>query len=69
MDFSKAFDRAPHARLERKLKSHGIGGDVSDWITKWFTDREQRVVVNGQNSGYFCSLGPHLERKKNVHLR
>ena len=50
LDFSKAFDRAPHARLERKLKSHGIGGFVSDWITEWLTDRVQRVVVNGQTS-------------------
>ena len=50
LHFSKAFDRVPHARLERKLKSHGIGGVVSDWITKWLTDREQRVVINGQNS-------------------
>ena len=41
LDFSKAFDRVRHARLERKLKSHGIGGVVSDWITKWLTDREQ----------------------------
>ena len=50
MDFSKAFDRVPHARLESKLKSHGIGGSVSDWITEWLTDRVQRVVVNGKTT-------------------
>ena len=37
LDFSKAFDRVPHARLESKLKSHGIGGVESDWITEWLT--------------------------------
>ena len=50
LDFSKAFDRVPHARLESKLKSHGIGGVVSDWITEWLTDRVQRVVVNGKTT-------------------
>ena len=49
LDFSKAFDRVPYVRLERKLKSHGIGGVVSDWITEWLTDKVQRVV-NGQTS-------------------
>ena len=50
LDFSTAFDGVPHARLESKLKSHGIGGVVSDWITEWLTDRVQRVVVNGKTS-------------------
>ena len=50
LDFSKGFDRVTHARLERKLKSHGIGGVVSEWITKWLANRVQRVVINGQNS-------------------
>ena len=50
LDFRKAFDRVPHARLESKLKSHGIGGVLSDWITEWLTDRVQRVVVNGKTS-------------------
>ena len=50
LDFSKAFDRVPHVRLESKLKSHGIGGSVSDWITEWLTDRVQCVVVNGKTS-------------------
>ena len=48
--FSKAFNRVPHARLESKLKSHDIGGVVSEWITKWLDDRVQRVIINGHNS-------------------
>ena len=51
LDFSKAFDRVPHARLERKLKAHGIGRVVSEWIPKWLAlaDGVRRVVINGQN--------------------
>ena len=50
LDLSKAFDRVPQARLESKLKSHGIGGRVSDWIAEWLTGRVQRVVVKGKTS-------------------
>ena len=32
LDFSKAFDKVPRARLIRKLKSPGISGYVSKWI-------------------------------------
>ena len=39
-----SFDRVPHARLERKLKSHGTGGDVSDWIMKWLTESMGRII-------------------------
>ena len=28
LDFSKAFDRVPHQRLQRKVKAHGIEGKV-----------------------------------------
>ena len=28
LDFSKAFDRVPHTRLERKVNAHGTGGVV-----------------------------------------
>ena len=54
LDFCKAFDRVPHARLERKPKAHGIGGVVSGWISKWLVDSAQRVVINGQN----CEWSP-----------
>ena len=50
LDFSKAFDRVPHERLLRKIKAHGIGGDVYKWIRSWLNNREQRVVVNGEKS-------------------
>ena len=50
LDFSKAFDRVPHERLLRKIKSHGIDGRVLNWIRSWLSNREQRVVINGEKS-------------------
>ena len=47
LDFSKAFDKVPHARLIDKLAAVGIGGQVLQWIKTWLTDRKQRVVLNG----------------------
>ena len=32
LDFQKAFDKVPHQRLLLKLKAHGIGNDVVNWI-------------------------------------
>ena len=32
MDFQKAFDKVPHARLLKKLEKHGIQGKVLKWI-------------------------------------
>ena len=45
LDFQKAFDKVPHQRL--KLKSHGMGNNIINWIEQWLTDRKQRVVVDG----------------------
>ena len=32
MDFSKAYDRVPRRRLLSKVKAHGIGDKVLEWI-------------------------------------
>ena len=48
LDFQKAFDKVPHQRLLLKLKAHGIGDSITDWIEQWLTDRRQRVVVDGE---------------------
>ena len=32
LDFQKAFDKVPHQRLLLKLKTHGIGNGVINWI-------------------------------------
>ena len=42
----------PHQRLLLKLKAHGIGDSITDWIEQWLTDRRQRVVVDGEVSNW-----------------
>ena len=46
------FDNVPHQRLLLKLKAHGIGNDVINWIEKWLTHRRQRVIVDGEISNW-----------------
>ena len=52
LDFQKAFDKVPHQRLLLKLKAHGIGDSITDWIEQWLTDRRQQVVVDGEVSNW-----------------
>ena len=47
MEFAKAFDKVPHFRLIKKLKAHGVDGNVAKWIFPWLTGRRQRVFING----------------------
>ena len=48
--FRKAFDKVPHRRIILKLKYHGIGISIINWIEQWLSDRRQRVVVDGEVS-------------------
>ena len=41
-----------HQRLILKLQSHGMGNSIINWIEQWLTDRRQRVVVDGEVSGW-----------------
>ena len=52
LDFQKAFDKVPHQRLILKLKSHGMGNSIINWIEQWLTDRRQMVVVDGEVSSW-----------------
>jgi len=52
LDFSKAFDKVPHNKLISKLETHGICGKLKHWIKSWLAGRQQRVVVNGEESGW-----------------
>ena len=52
LDFQKAFDKVPHQRLILKLKSHGMGNSIINWIEQWLTDRRQRVIVDGEVSSW-----------------
>ena len=50
LDFAKAFDKVPHARLLQKISALGIQGKLHMWIKNWLQDRRQRVVLNGHIS-------------------
>ena len=52
LDFQTAFDKVPYQRLLFKLKAHGIGNDVINWIEKWHTHRKQRVIGDGEISNW-----------------
>ena len=50
MDFSKAFDKVPHRRLQYKLDWYGIRGSTHNWIQHFLQGRSQRVVSEGSQS-------------------
>ena len=52
LDFQKAFDKVSHQRLLLKLKAHGIGNDIINWIEERLTHRRQRVIVDGEISNW-----------------
>ena len=55
MDFSKAFDSVPHKRLQVKLESIGIEGQVLRWLKAFLTRRRHRVGVEGELSEWVCA--------------
>ena len=50
LDFSKAFDRAPHGRLLYKLNHYGINGNLLAWVEDFLTERTQSVALEGVSS-------------------
>jgi hypothetical protein len=52
LDFAKAFDKVPHERLLSKLEFYGIQGNLNTWIRNFLTNRQQRVVIDGETSEY-----------------
>ena len=41
LDFSKAFDKVAHEKLNQKLHYYGIGGVTLKWIKKNFFDNRK----------------------------
>ena len=39
LDLKKAFDIVPHQRQLLKLKAHGLGNGMINWIEKWLIGR------------------------------
>jgi ribonuclease P/MRP protein subunit RPP40 len=52
LDFAKAFDKVPHRRLIKKMRAHGISGQLLRWVESWLANRKQRVVLNGKFSSW-----------------
>ena len=48
LDFSKAFDKAPHHRLAMKLHQYGVRGNTLKWIENFLANCSQQVVVGGK---------------------
>ena len=52
LDISKAFDKVWHEGLVFKLKTYGVEGNLLKLLENYLTDRQQRVVLNGQASSW-----------------
>ena len=50
MDFSKAFDKVPHRRLQYKFNWYGIRGSTHIWIQNCLQGRSQRVTIVSEGS-------------------
>ena len=50
LDISKAFDRVWHEGLLYKLKCNGVCGSLFKLIKSFLSERDQRVLLNGQTS-------------------
>ena len=51
-DISKAFDTVWYVGLIFKLKTYGVEGNLLKLLENYLTDRQQRVVLNGQTSSW-----------------
>lgn len=50
LDFCKAFECIPHAKVIVKLKRIGLPYFLTAWISNYLSNRSQFVRINGQNS-------------------
>uniref|UniRef100_A0A8B9CM06 Reverse transcriptase domain-containing protein n=1 Tax=Anser brachyrhynchus TaxID=132585 RepID=A0A8B9CM06_9AVES len=53
LDFSKAFDTVSHRILLDKMSSIQLNKNIIRWVSNWLMGRAQRVVVNGDTSGWW----------------
>ena len=56
VDFSKAFDKVPHACLYQKLSHYGICGSILSWLKAFLTDSSQYVILNNMKLYYLCTF-------------
>jgi len=55
-DFAKAFDTVPHHRLIFELKTYNINMDLVAWVSDFLCNRNQCVILNGEQSSCFKVL-------------
>ena len=53
-DIAKACDRVWHKGLIHKLRNAGFAGKILEWFSDYLSNRRQRVVSNGNASGFKC---------------
>ena len=61
LDLSEAFDTLDHAILLQKLEIYGVTGVAHKWITDYFSNRKQFVLVNESKSclcNQICGVPP-----------
>ena len=52
LDMAKAFDKVWHEGLLFKLKQNGINGKLLNLLKSYLANRNQRVLLNGSESGW-----------------
>ncbi len=52
LDLSRAFDTVCHTKLQSKLISYGIQGNLLQWIINFLKDRKHCTVLNGTQSSW-----------------
>jgi uncharacterized protein (DUF433 family) len=50
LDFAKAIDKVPHARLLHTLSYYGVNHNTVTWIKSFLENRNQNVVLEGAKS-------------------
>ena len=56
LDFSKAFDKVPHACLYQKMSHYGICRPLLTWLQAFLNNRSQYIVVDNMKSCSPCIL-------------
>ena len=52
LDISEVFDKVWHDGLVFKLRSYGVESELLSLLKNYLKNCEQRVVLNGQRSGW-----------------
>lgn len=57
VDYAKAFDHVDHNLVVDKLKTFGLSEIITDWITSFLCDRQQRIAIDGYFSSWVSLRG------------